>query len=103
MLEGGNKQLIWDFTTSASKYFVTFSRLRGANLEQIATRTESSSYDYLQDSYKTDYTASLPATLLLKEVKRDEEYVYIIKILNGLAAEVLKDQVTVEVVAKFKL
>ncbi|KAL9964724.1 hypothetical protein ACROYT_G028404 [Oculina patagonica] len=99
VLEGASKNLTWDFTASASQYFVTFWRVKAGDLglEQIAARNQDSTFETI-DSYKNDYTALLPAKLLLKEVKRNEKYVYTIRIHNEIFLVRLEDRVTVEVV-----
>lgn len=104
MVEETRKILKWDFTTPASKYFVIISRQRPGetDAEQIATRSESSPFSYVKHSYYKEYTASRPATLLLKDVQRDEEYDYTLSILDETSVQQLSDRVTVEVVGKYK-
>ncbi|KAL9969627.1 hypothetical protein ACROYT_G021862 [Oculina patagonica] len=101
VLEGTRKTLIWDFTASASKYFVIVSRQRPGetDAERIATRSESSSFSYVNDSYYMDYNVSRPATLPLKNVRRDDKYDYIVSILDESFVQQLSDRVTAEVVA----
>ncbi|KAL9964715.1 hypothetical protein ACROYT_G028393 [Oculina patagonica] len=105
VLEGASKNLTWGFTASASQYFVTLSfrrlKIGDTRQEQIAARNQDNAFNYAKDSYKNDYTAFLPAKLLLKKVKRNEKYVYTIRILNEIVQEQLKDEVTVEVVGKY--
>ncbi|XP_078380215.1 uncharacterized protein LOC144663157 [Oculina patagonica] len=107
VLEGASKNLTWGFTASASQYFVTLSfrrlKIGDTRQEQIAARNQDNAFNYAKDSYKNDYTAFLPAKLLLKKVKRNEKYVYTIRILNEIVQEQLKDEVTVEVVVPPKI
>lgn len=104
-LEGTWKSLIWDFTATSRKYSVSFSRQRPGekNTEQIATRSESSSFNYVKDSYRREYAAFFPATLSLTHVKRGQNYVYTLSILDESDVLQLSDNVTVEVVGKYKL
>ena len=104
MVEGTWKSLTWDFTATASKYSVIISRQRPGetDTEKIATRSESSSFNYVKDSYRADYAAFRPAKLWLN-AKVGEEYVYTLSILDEGDVQQLSDDVTVEVVGKYKL
>ena len=104
VVEGTRKSLIWDFTATASKYYVIISRQRPGETvtEQIATRRESTWFT-IKGSYSANYIAWLPATLQLINVQRSENYVYTLSIFDEFAVQRLSDSVTVEVVGKYKL
>ncbi|KAL9964728.1 hypothetical protein ACROYT_G028408 [Oculina patagonica] len=103
VVEGVNSKrvtLIWDFSASTSNYSVTIRRQRpGESQEtQIAYRPQNTAFNYTDQSFKKKYEASLPATLVLKDVKRNDEYVYTIRMLSVKGKHLLTDQVTIDVV-----
>ncbi|KAL9964150.1 hypothetical protein ACROYT_G027741 [Oculina patagonica] len=104
VVEGTTINLRWDFTASAFQYIVVFSRQKpgGIGAEQIATRSESTAFT-LKASLRTRYDALLPSTLRLKNVTRDEDYVYIFSIFSAFFVERLRSQVTVKVVVPPKI
>ncbi|XP_078379530.1 uncharacterized protein LOC144662562 isoform X2 [Oculina patagonica] len=105
VVEGTTINLRWDFTASASQFIVVFSRQKpgGIGAEQIATRSESTAFSYVKASFRTRYDALLPSTLRLKNVTRDEDYVYIFSIFSAFGVERLRSRVTVKVVVPPKI
>ena len=67
---------------------------------QLAARTQSNAFSFVKDEYRADYEAKLPATLVIKDVTRNnDEYVYIVKITSAVI-ERAKDIVSINVVGK---
>ena len=102
VVEGVNStqvHLVWNFTV-ASSFLLSIKRRRptGFQTTQIAARTDSSSAFNVRNS---DYEANLPATLVIKDVTRNDEYVYSVRVLSTVSAvEVLFDEVTIYVLCK---
>ncbi len=104
-MEGVNSSrvsLAWEFTASSSHYFVSIGRQRpgDTNATLIASRTESQGFVYANQSLSKKYEPKLPATLVLNDVKQNEEFVYAILVLDGRGAQKLSDNVTIDVFGK---
>ena len=108
VIEGVNStqvQLVWNFTAAPSSSFaVIFKRRRssGSQLDQIASYTRIGDGNAVFGAVNPDYEANLPATLVIKDVKRNDDYVYRIGVLdiNAGAEEVLDNEVTVDLLCK---
>ncbi|XP_022805185.1 protein turtle-like, partial [Stylophora pistillata] len=88
--------LAWELSDAPNNYFVQFWRRKpGEDLKQIAIRTNGNAF---HPGSTSEFKASLPATLTLKNVERNEEYSYTITLLNSQAVEVARDTVTIDVV-----
>lgn len=72
---------------------------------QIASRTESTSFTFATPEFGAYYQALLPATLVLKDVKKNEEYVYTLTVMaqTNLGFQQLSDQVAIVVVGKYRM
>ena len=79
-----NVDLTWDILPSGGEVVQSlfFIRQRPGDVNQvtIASRTSTSSFTLLSDSFANEYRASLPATLRLLNVDNTEEYVYILQV-----------------------
>ena len=106
VIEGVNStqvQLVWNFTASSSSFLVNIRRrIPPGTSSQIATRISGSSSGF--NVLDPDYEANLPATLVIKDVTRnDDEYVYSIGVLDLIAGgvEVLtSNEVAVDLLCK---
>lgn len=86
-LEGINStrvQLVWNFTAASGSSFLITIKIRssrdpGSQPTQIAARSDSSS---AFNGVPPDYEANLPATLVIKNVTRNDEYTYTVGVLN---------------------
>ncbi|PFX16314.1 hypothetical protein AWC38_SpisGene19420 [Stylophora pistillata] len=91
---GAQVSLEWELSDAPNNYFVQFWRKKTSdNLKQI---TSSTSGDALNPSSTSEFKASPPATLTLKNVERNEEYSYTITLLNSDAVEVARDHGSVD-------
>lgn len=109
MVEGINStrvQLVWNFTAASGSSFLIAMKRRssrgpGSQPTQIAARSDSSS---VFNGVPPDYEANLPATLVIKNVTRNDEYTYNVGVLNSnTGLEELFDEVTVDVLCKSQL
>ena len=101
-----NVDLIWDILPgngeSVQNLFLIRQRPGNVNLETIATRTFSGSFNFEADSFADEYSTTLPATLKLLNVDNTEEYVYTLQVnynLNNRPRR-MEDKVTVIVHGK---
>ena len=101
-----NVDLIWDILPgngeSVQNLFLIRQRPGNVNLETIATRTFSGSFNFETDSFADEYSTTLPATLKLLNVDNTEEYVYTLQVnynLNNRPRR-MEDKVTVIVHGK---
>ena len=101
-----NVDLIWDILPgngeSVQNLFLIRQRPGNVNLETIATRTSSGSFNFETDSFADEYRTTLPATLKLLNVDNTEEYVYTLQVnynLNNRPRR-MEDKVTVIVHGK---
>ena len=101
-----NVDLIWDILPgngeSVQNLFLIRQRPGNVNLETIATRTFSGSFNFETDSFADEYRTTLPATLKLLNVDNTEEYVYTLQVnynLNNRPRR-MEDKVTVIVHGK---
>lgn len=108
VVEGINStrvQLVWDFTAASGSSFLISIKRRsiadpGSQSIQIAARSDSSS---AFNGVPPDYEANLPATLVIKNVSRNDEFTYSVGVLNiNTGLEELFDEVTVDVLCKYK-
>ena len=103
MVEGVNStqvELVWNFTANAS--FGIFIEREGPDGKPtIASRGAGAPKLTVLDGFKADYEANNPATLVIKDVTRNDKYKYTIRVIN-LATFVpeLIDDVTVDVYCK---
>ena len=87
-----NVDLTWDILPSGGEVVQSlfFIRQRPGDViqEAIASRTSSSAFTLLSNSFANEYSANLPATLWLLNVDNTEEYVYTLQVnydLHNLA------------------
>lgn len=95
--------LVWSFALDSGESLqnVTIERERpGENIRTIiATRPSANdSFILARNSYKTDYGTRFPATLVLKNVKRTDEYIYTLEIFYSNGIRNRREEVTVSVV-----
>lgn len=95
--------LVWSFALDSGESLqnVTIERERpGKNIRTIiATRPSANdSFILARNSYKTDYGTRFPATLVLKNVKRTDEYIYTLEIFYSNGIRNRREEVTVSVV-----
>ena len=105
VVEGINNtqvKLVWDFTAASASFFVSIFRQRIGDLQQvqIAARTHDTAFQYADPSLSTEYSVQLPATLVIKDINRTNEFGYNLKVLTSLFIEKLFDHVTVNVLCK---
>ena len=112
VIEGVNStqvQLVWNFNASSSSFLVSIRRRPPTgSVSQIASRLSGSSLGFnVLNSLKSAYEANLPATLVIKDVTRnDVKYVYSISIqdLDAGGVEVLlSNEVAVDLLCKSEL
>ena len=101
VVEGVNStqvELVWNFTAT-SGFIVSIFRKRtdGSQRTYIAARSNS---DAAFDILKPGYEANLPATLVIKDVTRNDEYVYNLVVSTSSGVRRLTDEVTVDVFCK---
>ena len=108
MIEGVNStqvQLVWNFTASSSSFIVVIKRRIPPGISsQIASRVSGSSSGF--NVLNSAYEANLPATLVIKDVTRNDEYVYRISVmdLDAGGVEVLRsNEVAVYLLCKSEL
>ena len=97
-------QLVWNFTASSSSFIVSIRRKTPTgSTSQIASRISGSSSGF--NVLDSAYEANLPATLVIKNVTRNDEYVYSISVLDidAGAVQVLSDEVAVDLLCKSEL
>ena len=101
-----NVDLIWEILPgngeSVQNLFLIRQRPGDVNLETIATRTSSGSFNFETDSFADEYSTTLPATLRLLNVDNTEEYVYTLQVNYNLNTRPtrMEDKVTVIVRGK---
>ena len=107
VIEGVNStqvQMVWNFTASPSSTFLVSIRRRPptGSISQIASHFSGSSSGY--NVFDPAYEANLPATLVIKNVTRnDDEYVYSISVLDldaGGQQVLLSKEVAVDLLCK---
>ena len=111
VIEGVNStqvQLVWNFTAAPSSSFILFIQRRtptGSQNTNVASRTRISGSSSVFTVSDPDYEANLPATLVIKDVTRNDEFVYSISVLDLDAAgrQEIFDEVTVDVLCKSDL
>lgn len=96
--------LVWNYSVEANEKIksVAFCRvgLKGSTLTRIATRFSRKSFELEQKEFNGKYSASLPATLMLLDVKNSEEYTYNLVIsytAGNRSSHILQDNVSVVV------
>ncbi|KAL9964683.1 hypothetical protein ACROYT_G028358 [Oculina patagonica] len=106
VVEGVNNtqvELVWNFTATASFGISIKRRADGSQKVPIASRADSSPTFTISDNFKAEYEANLPATLVIKDVTRNDEYKYTIRVINSVTfVEELLDKVTVDVLFGIK-
>ncbi|CAH3178384.1 unnamed protein product, partial [Porites evermanni] len=79
-----NVDLIWDILLGNNEVVdnLILIRQRPGDVNQvaIASRTSSTAFTLLSDSFANEYRANLPATLRLLNVDNTEEYVYTLQV-----------------------
>lgn len=104
VVEGVNNtqvELVWNFTAASASYIVGIFRQRVGNQQnQIAARTHDTAFQYADPSLSTEYAVQLPATLVIKDINRTNEFGYNLKVQTSLGIEKLFDHVTVNVLCK---
>ena len=106
VIEGANStqvQLVWNFNASSSSFLVSIRRRPPTgSASQIASRVSGSSSGF--SVFNSAYEANLPATLVIKDVTRnDVKYVYSISIQDldvGGREVLLSDEVAVDLLCK---
>ena len=108
VIEGVNNtqvQLVWNFTASSSSFVVSIRRKTPTgSTSQIASLISGSSSGF--NVFDSAYEANLPATLVIKNVTRNDEYVYSISVLNldaGGVEVLLSNEVAVDLLCKSEL
>ena len=110
VIEGVNStqvQLVWNFTASSSSFLVSIRRAptgSGSTSQNIASRISGSSSGF--NVLDSAYEANLPATLVIKNVTRNDEYMYSISVLDldaGGVEALLSNEVAVGLLCKSKL
>ena len=102
-----NVDLTWKISTTSGEVLdnLFFKRQKSGddNPVNIASRKSSTAFTLLNNSFETEYRASLPATLSLLNVDNTEEYIYSLEVSyddsSNVAQEVV-DKVTVIVRGK---
>ncbi|XP_020614881.1 uncharacterized protein LOC110053033 [Orbicella faveolata] len=101
VVEGVNStqvHLVWNFT-DCSSFAIIIDRERpdGSQNTRIASRSGPTF-----NIFNSDYEANLPATLVIKNVTRNDEYVYVFAVFNTYNFKrELEDSVAVEVLCKY--
>lgn len=112
IVEGVNSRrvwLVWSFTLNSSETLrsITIERKRpGENVPtRIATRPyANSSFILVNNKFKEKYSARSPSTLVLKDVKRTDEYIYSLEVFywNGIRNGRKKSDVHVLVFGEYE-
>ena len=101
-----NVDLIWDILPGNNEVvhnlYLIRQRPGDVNQVAIASRTSSTAFTLLSDSFANEYRANLPATLRLLNVDNTEEYVYTLQVNYDLGNRPrrMDDRVTVIVRGK---
>ena len=108
VIEGVNNtqvQLVWNFTASSSSFVVSIRRKTPTgSTSQIASLISGSSSGF--NVLDSAYEANLPATLVIKNVTRNDEYVSSLSVLNldaGGVEVLLSNEVAVDLLCKSEL
>ena len=79
-----NVDLKWDILPGNNEVvddlYLIRQRPGDVNLETIATRTSSGTFNFETDGFADEYRTTLPATLRLLNVDNTEEYVYTLQV-----------------------
>ena len=106
MVEGVNStqvELVWNFTASAS-FGISIEREGPDGRTQIAWRGVGAAELTIVDGFKADYEGHLPATLVIKNVTRNDKYKYTFRVINAVTfVPELFDEVTLHVLCKYNV
>lgn len=104
-LNSGRVLLVWKFTLDSSENLqkITIGRRKpdGNQVTTIATRPDANSSLSVDGKFRVFYNAKSPATLVLKNVRRTDDYVYCLEIFysDGIGNGRTKTDVRVRVFA----
>lgn len=110
-MEGSNSGrvlLVWKFTLDSSENLqkITIGRRRpdGNQVTTIATRPDANSSLSVDGKFRVFYNAKSPATLVLKNVRRTDDYVYCLEIFysDGIGNGRTKTDVRVRVFGEYE-
>ena len=105
MVEGVNStqvHLVWNFTAASAKQIsIDRERLDGTQDAQIASLGVGDLTFEVWSPFNSSYEANPPGTLVIKNVTRNDEYVYSFTVFNSRAQRQLFDEVTVDVLCKY--
>lgn len=100
MVEGVNNtqvHLAWNFTDNSS-FIILIDRERpdGSQNTRIASRIGAA-----VNVFNPGYDVNLPATLVIKEVTRNDEFVYILIVSGPAFNKIEDDSVAVKILCKY--
>lgn len=111
VVEGVNSSRVplrWNFALDKGESLrsVTIERSRPGDKSRtrIATRLSANdSFIFARSSYRTHYAVRLPATLVLKDVRRNDEYIYTLEIFysNGVRNARTENSVSIVVFGEY--
>lgn len=107
-LNSGRVLLVWKFTLDSSENLqkITIGRRRpdGNQVTTIATRPDANSSLSVDGKFRVFYNTKSPATLVLKNVRRTDDYVYCLEIFysDGIGNGRTKTDVRVRVFGEYE-
>ena len=104
-MEGVNStqvHLVWNFTATTG-FGITIERQKsdGTQNIQIATLGFGSAAFLVLNQVAAEYEAIPPGTLVIKEVTRNDEYVYSFDVINSFLQRQLFDSVAIDVLCEY--
>ena len=90
-------RLEWLYSDAPSSYFVQFWKEKPGTLEQLSTNKNGTAF---YPNSTIEFEALLPATLILKNVQRNDDYTYSMYLMDTNAIVVESSAVALNVVGK---
>ena len=104
-MEGVNStqvHLVWNFTATADfAILIEREKSDGTQNIQVATLGFGSAAFVVPNEFAAEYEAIRPGTLVIKEVTRKDDYVYIFTVFNSGFQRRLFDSVAVDVLCEY--
>jgi len=104
-VEGVNNtqvHLVWNFTaTTGFGISITRQKSDGTQNIQIATLGFGSAAFLVSNQVAAEYEAIPPGTLVIKEVTRNDEYVYSFDVIDSFLRRQLFDSIAIDVLCEY--
>lgn len=105
VVEGVNNtqvQLVWNFTaTTGFAIIIERQKSDGSSSSQIATLGFGSAAFVVRDPFAAEYEVIPLGTLVIKEVTRNDEFVYSFEVVNTALQLQLFDDVAIDVLCEY--